>query len=104
LLVIIWHVLATSRPHTDLGTDFYKRRTDPEKKPAGSSPGLKPSAIRSASHPLPNLLLTTNPASLRSAGCRHLPRLVPVSYQRQARQRYRRPARPLRGARHASSG
>jgi transposase len=32
LLVIIWHVLATSRPYTDLSTDFYTRRTDPEKE------------------------------------------------------------------------
>jgi len=32
LLVIIWHVLATSQPYADLGPDFYTRRADPEKE------------------------------------------------------------------------
>ena len=32
LIVIIWHMLATGTPYTDLGPDFYTRRTDPEKE------------------------------------------------------------------------
>ena len=32
LLVIIWHVLATGTPYTDLGADFYTRRADPGKE------------------------------------------------------------------------
>ena len=32
LLVIIWHMLATDTPYTDLGPDFYDRRTDPERE------------------------------------------------------------------------
>ena len=30
LIVIVWHVLTTGTPHTDLGADFYTRRADPE--------------------------------------------------------------------------
>lgn len=29
LIVVIWHVLATGKPYTDLGPDFYTRRLDP---------------------------------------------------------------------------
>jgi transposase len=32
LLVIIWNVLATNSPYTDLGADFYDRRNDPERE------------------------------------------------------------------------
>jgi transposase len=32
LAVIIWHVLATGRPYTDLGADFYTNRADPAKE------------------------------------------------------------------------
>jgi len=32
LAVIIWHVLATGRPYTDLGPDFYTNRADPAKE------------------------------------------------------------------------
>ena len=32
LIVIIWHVLATDTPYTDLGADFYQRRTDPDRE------------------------------------------------------------------------
>ena len=29
LALIIWHMMATGTPYTDLGADFYIRRTDP---------------------------------------------------------------------------
>lgn len=32
LIVIIWHVLATDTPYTDLGTDFYDHRTNPDRE------------------------------------------------------------------------
>ena len=32
LIVIIWNVLATDSPYTDLGAEFYQRRTDPERE------------------------------------------------------------------------
>jgi transposase len=32
LIVIIWHVLATDTPYTDLGSDFYQRHTDPDRE------------------------------------------------------------------------
>jgi len=32
LIVVIWHVLATGKPYTDLGPDFYATRTDPAKE------------------------------------------------------------------------
>jgi transposase len=32
LALIIWHMLATATPYTDLGADFYTRRTDPAKE------------------------------------------------------------------------
>jgi transposase len=32
LAVIIWHVLATGKPYTDLGPDFYTNRADPAKE------------------------------------------------------------------------
>jgi transposase len=32
LIVIIWHMLATGQAYTDLGTDFYARRADPERE------------------------------------------------------------------------
>ena len=32
LIVIIWHMLATGTPYTDLGPDFYTRYHDPEKE------------------------------------------------------------------------
>jgi transposase len=32
LALIIWHMLATATPYTDLGADFYARRTDPAKE------------------------------------------------------------------------
>ena len=32
LVVIIWHVLVTGTPYTDLGPGFYTRHTDPEKE------------------------------------------------------------------------
>jgi transposase len=32
LLVIIWQMLATDTPYTDLGPDFYDRRADPERE------------------------------------------------------------------------
>jgi transposase len=32
LAVIIWHMLATGRPYTDLGPDFYTTRSDPAKE------------------------------------------------------------------------
>jgi transposase len=32
LALIIWHMLATGTPYTDLGADFYTRRTDPAKE------------------------------------------------------------------------
>jgi transposase len=32
LIVIVWHVLATDTPYTDLGAEFYDRRTDPERE------------------------------------------------------------------------
>lgn len=32
LIVIIWNVLATDSPYTDLGADFYDRRNDPERE------------------------------------------------------------------------
>ena len=57
LLVIIWHVLATGKPYTDLGADFYTRRADPEKETRRLIARLEaPSSIRSASHPLHNRL------------------------------------------------
>jgi transposase len=32
LAVVIWHMMATGTPYTDLGTDFYTTRTDPAKE------------------------------------------------------------------------
>ena len=32
LMVIIWNVLATDNPYTDLGADFYDRRNDPQRE------------------------------------------------------------------------
>jgi transposase len=32
LMVIIWNVLASDSPYTDLGADFYDRRSDPERE------------------------------------------------------------------------
>jgi len=32
LAVVIWHVLATGKPYTDLGPDFYTNRADPAKE------------------------------------------------------------------------
>ena len=32
LSVIIWHVLATGKPYTDLGADYLDRRVDPGKE------------------------------------------------------------------------
>ena len=32
LSVIIWHVLATGKPYTDLGADYFDRRVDPAKE------------------------------------------------------------------------
>jgi transposase len=32
LILIIWHVLAEGVPYTDLGADFYTRRTDPQQQ------------------------------------------------------------------------
>ncbi len=32
LMVIIWNVLATDSPYTDLGAGFYDRRNDPERE------------------------------------------------------------------------
>ena len=32
LALIIWHILATGTPYTDLGADFYTHRTDPAKE------------------------------------------------------------------------
>ena len=32
LAVVIWHMLATGKPYTDLGPDFYTTRTDPAKE------------------------------------------------------------------------
>jgi transposase len=32
LIVIIWNVLASDSPYTDLGADFYDRRNDPERE------------------------------------------------------------------------
>ena len=32
LMVIIWNVLASDSPYTDLGADFYDRRNDPERE------------------------------------------------------------------------
>jgi transposase len=32
LIVIIWNVLANDSPYTDLGAEFYQRRTDPERE------------------------------------------------------------------------
>lgn len=32
LIVIIWNVLTTDTPYTELGADFYDRRTDPERE------------------------------------------------------------------------
>ena len=32
LAVVIWHILATGKPYTDLGPDFYTTRTDPAKE------------------------------------------------------------------------
>ncbi len=32
LIVIIWHVLATGRPHQDLGADYFTTRMDPDKE------------------------------------------------------------------------
>ena len=49
--MIIWHVLVTGKPYTDLGPDFYTSRTDPEKKPSGSSPSSKRSALAVVCHP-----------------------------------------------------
>ncbi|MGH3782215.1 MAG: hypothetical protein ACRDRO_16745 [Pseudonocardiaceae bacterium] len=30
--MIIWHVLATDTPYTDLGTDFYDHPTNPDRE------------------------------------------------------------------------
>ena len=30
ILVIVWHVLTNDTPYTDLGSDYYTRRDDPE--------------------------------------------------------------------------
>jgi transposase len=43
MIVIIWHILATGKPYHELGTDYFTRRLDPEREPAGSSPSSKPS-------------------------------------------------------------
>lgn len=32
MAIIIWHVLASGMPYTDLGADFYTRRADPERE------------------------------------------------------------------------
>jgi hypothetical protein len=32
LIVIIWNVLATDTPYSDLGPDYYDRRADPERE------------------------------------------------------------------------
>ncbi len=32
ILVIVWHVLATGKPHDELGADFFTRRLDPERE------------------------------------------------------------------------
>ena len=32
LIVIVWHMLATGQPYTDLGPDFYTRQADPERE------------------------------------------------------------------------
>ncbi len=32
LIVIVWHVLATDTPYTDLGAEFYQDRVDPERE------------------------------------------------------------------------
>ncbi|HEX9497654.1 MAG TPA: IS110 family transposase, partial [Mycobacterium sp.] len=32
LAIIIWHVLATGKPYTDLGADYLDRRIDPAKE------------------------------------------------------------------------
>ena len=32
LAIVIWHMLATGQPYTDLGPDFYTTRSDPAKE------------------------------------------------------------------------
>jgi transposase len=32
ILIIIWHVLATGKPYEELGSDYFDRRTDPERE------------------------------------------------------------------------
>lgn len=41
LIVIIWHVLATGTPYTDLGAEFYERRADPDREARGLIAKLK---------------------------------------------------------------
>jgi transposase len=80
LAVVIWHMMAAGTPYTDLGPDFYITRTDPGKRPSGSSPNSKPSATRSPWPPPPETPGSRTPGS--SVLHRVLPRhqLGPVSY------------------------
>jgi transposase len=32
LLVIIWHIMATTRPYYELGPDYFTRRLDPDRE------------------------------------------------------------------------
>jgi len=53
LIVIIWHVLATDTPYTDLGSDFYQRRNDPDRETSLTlgSAGAAGSSVSSAKSP-----------------------------------------------------
>src|SRR5215467_3496917 len=53
LAVVIWHMLATGTPYTDLGPTSTPVAATPPMKPSGSSPNSKPSATRSPWPPPP---------------------------------------------------
>ncbi len=70
LIVIIWHVLATGRPHQDLGADYFTTRMDPDKERRRLVAKLEAQGLGSPSNLPPETptytLSPTDPASLQS--------------------------------------
>ena len=56
ILIIIWHVLATSTPYDELGADYFTRRLDPERETRRLIAKLEALGHRSASTQPPDHL------------------------------------------------
>ncbi|MEZ0076123.1 transposase [Planotetraspora sp. GP83] len=80
ILTIVWHLLSDpDARYNDLGSDWFTRRINPDRKNAITSASSKPSGSKSPWRPPPDTPGTTNPNGNRRAGVRcRLPTYCPI--------------------------